>query len=73
MSIPEYSYRVIVDTGYVYNVLTAAEIEAMQKDNQLWMEIRHAAKSNAALQTALDHCIIIYNLIKQDPIQHHPV
>lgn len=35
------------------------------KQNKLWGEIRRAAKSNSALQNALDQCIIIYKLIEE--------
>ena len=32
------------------------------KDHQLWGNIHRAARTNPALQHALDQCIIIYNL-----------
>jgi len=38
-------------------------IEKMRED-QLWFEIRRAAKNNPALQKALEHCIIVYKLTK---------
>ena len=34
------------------------------RDTQLWGNIRRSAKDNAALQKALDQCIIIYMLSK---------
>lgn len=44
------------------------------KHAKLWGEIHRAAKTNPALQEALDRVIVIYQLIKQDqPIMHHPV
>lgn len=36
------------------------------KEDKLWGEIRRAAKSNKALQSALDRAIIIYHLGKED-------
>jgi hypothetical protein len=36
------------------------------KEDQLWGQIRRAAKDNPALQDALDRAIIIYNLSKTD-------
>jgi len=34
------------------------------KEDQLWGEIRRAAKSNKALQSALDRAILVYHLSK---------
>ena len=43
-------------------------------ENQLWSDIRQAAKNNPSIQEALDRVIIVYELSRQDkPIQHHPV
>jgi hypothetical protein len=36
----------------------------MQED-KLWGEIRRAARTNPALQKALEQCIIVYQLIKE--------
>lgn len=36
------------------------------KENKLWGEIHRAAKTNPALQAALDRAIIIYHLSKKD-------
>lgn len=51
--------------------------EKLHKDlmhSKLWGEIHRAAKSNPALQEALDRVIVIYELSKQDQsIMHHPV
>ena len=51
--------------------------EKLHKDlmhSKLWGEIHRAAKSNPALQEALDRVIIIYELSRQDEyIMHHPV
>ncbi len=35
------------------------------KEDKLWGEIRHAAKTNKTLQEALDHAIMIYKLSKE--------
>jgi hypothetical protein len=35
------------------------------KENQLWGEIRRAARTNKTLQSALEECIIIYKLSKE--------
>jgi hypothetical protein len=36
------------------------------KEDKLWGEIRRAAKSNEALQSALDRAILLYHLSKDD-------
>jgi hypothetical protein len=36
------------------------------KEDQLWGQIRRAAKTNHTLQDALDHAIMIYRLTKTD-------
>lgn len=43
---------------------TAKEKIARLKENQLWYNIRQAAKTNPILQQALDQCIMIYKLSK---------
>lgn len=35
-------------------------------ENQLWNDIRQAAKTNITLQSALDQCIMIYKLSKEN-------
>lgn len=35
------------------------------KEDKLWGEIRRTAKTNTALQAALDHAIMIYKLSKE--------
>lgn len=34
-------------------------------ENQMWWDIRRAAKTNITLQDALDQCIMIYKLSKE--------
>jgi hypothetical protein len=36
------------------------------RDDKLWGEIRRAGRTNPALRNALDQCIVIYNLSKQN-------
>jgi len=36
------------------------------KEDKLWGDIRRAAKTNEALQTALERAILIYHLSKED-------
>jgi hypothetical protein len=44
------------------------------RDTKLWGEIHRAAKSNPALQEAIDRVIIVYELSRQDQtVDHHPV
>lgn len=43
---------------------TAKEKITRLKENQLWYNIRQAAKTNPVLQQALDQCIMIYKLSK---------
>jgi hypothetical protein len=43
-------------------------------EDQLWGDIRRAARNNPALQDALERAIVIYELSKQPkPLSHHPV
>jgi hypothetical protein len=42
----------------------ARELRETLAQNQLWNEIRHAAKTNPTLQRALDEAVMIYNLSK---------
>ena len=35
-------------------------------DNKLWGEIRRAARTNSTLKSALEQCILIYHLSKDD-------
>ena len=46
------------------------------EEDKLWGEIRRAAKTNAALQDALDRAIMLYYLSKEDKSSNtmwHPV
>ena len=44
------------------------------KETELWLEIHRAAKTNPALQDALDRVKLIHALSKQDEqVLHHPV
>lgn len=45
---------------YVSPAATAEMKETLL--TQEWLEIRHAAKDNAALQKAVDHLILLYRL-----------
>jgi hypothetical protein len=57
--------------GWDYNVQQKNELAERMK---LWGQILIAAKSNPALQDALDRVIIIYELQKgEDPPGWHPV
>jgi len=51
--------------------------EKLHKDlmhSKLWGNIHRAAKSNPALQEAIDRVIIVYELSRQDEsVMHHPV
>ena len=42
------------------------EMYAIMQDNKLWGAIRRAAKTNPALQDALDRAIVIYELSKNN-------
>lgn len=44
--------------------VSAVDMERLRED-KLWGEIRRAAKTNNALQAALDHAIMIYKLSKE--------
>jgi|AntAceMinimDraft_11_1070367.scaffolds.fasta_scaffold00684_34 hypothetical protein len=45
------------------------------KEKNLWNEIRRVARTNVTLQKALDQCIIIHHLSKDNPkpLDWHPV
>ena len=44
------------------------------KEDRLWGEIRRDARTNLALQKALEQCIIIYHLSKdKETVDWHPV
>lgn len=63
--------------GYTYDSRTSDGrplIDHIQ-DSALWGKIHRAAKTNPALQKALEQCIIIYHLSNppKNSIQHHPV
>jgi len=49
--------------GMDYDTFTSF---ASMRDEELWRNIREAAKSNEALQRALEQCKIIYYLHKED-------
>jgi hypothetical protein len=42
----------------------AQDLHAQIKEDQLWGQIRRAAKTNHTLQRALEEAILIYNLSK---------
>lgn len=42
----------------------AADLHAQLKEDQLWGQIRRAAKTNPTLQRALDEAVLIYTLSK---------
>lgn len=66
------------EIGYEYDPVTGQKIPHQwdsrtsdgrplhdhMKEDQLWGQIRRAAKSNPTLQDALDHAIMIYRLTK---------
>lgn len=57
--------------GWDYNyrkdpILNSGQIDL--ENHKLWNEIRLAAKTNPALQKAVDNVIILYRLTKNDPI-----
>jgi hypothetical protein len=49
--------------GWDYD--TKLKLDAL-KEEKLWEEIRHAAKTNPALQIELDRVIMLYHLSKKD-------
>ena len=65
------------EIGYDYDARTedGRPLREHIMDAKLWGEIRRAAKNNPALQKALDQCIIIYHLSKDNPPppDWHPV
>lgn len=65
------------EIGYDYDPRTedGRPLREHIMDAKLWGEIRRASKNNPALQKALDQCIIIYHLSKDNPPppDWHPV
>jgi hypothetical protein len=60
-----------VAIGWDYDLL---ERDARAKRITLWDDIHRVAKTNPALQEAIDRVIIVYELIKdEDPPKWHPV
>jgi hypothetical protein len=47
------------------SIRAAGLVEKLEQD-RLWGNIRRAAETNSALQDALDHVIVIYQLIKKN-------
>jgi len=57
--------------GWDYDVVKKNE-QALRIE--LWEQIHHAARTNSALQEAIDRVIIVYELTKgEDPPGWHPV
>ena len=59
------------EIGYEYDPATGHKLDPgdtrrQVQENQLWHDIRRAAKTNPTLQDALDHAIMIYRLTKTD-------
>lgn len=56
-----------VEIGHDYDPRTSdgRPLHEHSMDNQLWYNIRRAAKTNSTLQAALDECIMIYKLSKE--------
>ena len=52
--------------GYDYSQNYASNFNSMQ-DAKFWGELRREARTNVALQKALDRAIIIYRLSKDNP------
>ena len=55
--------RIVI--GYDHD---AEKRKAELKETELWNEIRSAAKTNKALQRALDRAKMLYRLSKDDPL-----
>lgn len=53
--------------GYDYRQNYESNIEAM-KDDKFWGELRREARTNVALQRALDRAIMIYRLSTDNPL-----
>ena len=54
---------------FVVGYESASEFDTVRdsiKENQLWHEIRRAAEINPTLKDALNRCVEIYNLIKNE-------
>lgn len=53
--------------GYDYSQVYESNIEAM-RDDKFWGDIRREARTNEALQHALDRAIMVYRLSKDNPL-----
>ncbi len=57
--------------GYTYDgegVYQPKSLHEQLKEQKMWGEIHRMAKTNPALQKALDRVIMIYRLSKDDPL-----
>ena len=55
------------EIGRDYDI-KAGDVNAVLEEAKLWMDIRTEARTNVALQNALDHAIMIYRLSKDKPL-----
>lgn len=53
--------RILVGISY-----KKTKMEQELKDNELWHNIRELGKTNEALKNALEHCIILYHIAKDN-------
>lgn len=53
--------------GYDARTSDGRPLHEHMREDALWGEIRRSAKTNPALQHALDRAILIYRLSKDDP------
>ena len=58
------------EIGYTYDPRTddGRPLHDHIQDSKMWGEIRQEAKTNPALQKALDNAIMIYRLSKDNPL-----
>jgi hypothetical protein len=55
--------------GATERIVTGYDFNAEEKiEDELWKEIRKAARNNKSLQRALDRAKILYRLSKDDPL-----
>ena len=71
--IPGESERTVV--GYNHRTTDGRPLIEHLREEELWGDIRRAAKYSPALQTELDRVIMLYYLSKDNDseISHHPV
>ena len=56
--------------------MCSSDLHDLLREDKMWGDIRRLARTNPALQDALERVIVTYNLVREDhdkPVMYHPV